>query len=133
MDKVTTHSASKVKNIDKSAPQDIGMAAGTDAEEAFEEGYGKASELAVQAACKGTGAKGGWNRRRGSSWSVQKYFNSGKSGKGANHAGKRQWSKTGGKKDGTGQEKGGKGDTSVWTHCGKLHQGELEQESERCG
>ena len=59
IDKVTTRSASKVKKIDTSAPQDIGMAAGTDGEKAFEEGYGKASELAVQAAYKGTGAKGG--------------------------------------------------------------------------
>ena len=30
IDKVTTHSALKVKNIDTSAPMEIGMAAGTD-------------------------------------------------------------------------------------------------------
>ena len=54
------------------------MAAGTDGEEAFEEGYGKASELAVQAAHKGTGAKGGWSGGEAPSWSVQKHFNSGK-------------------------------------------------------
>ena len=41
IDKVTRHSASKVKKIDTSAPMDIGMAAGTDGEEAFEEGDGK--------------------------------------------------------------------------------------------
>ena len=48
-----THSASKVKKIDTSAPMDIGMAAGTDGEEAFEEGYGKVSELAVQSSVQG--------------------------------------------------------------------------------
>ena len=52
------------------------MAAGTDGEEAFEEG--RASELAVQAVCKGTGANGGWSGGKGPSWSVQQYFNSGK-------------------------------------------------------
>ena len=41
--------ASKVKKLDTSAPLEIGMAAGTDDEEAFGEGYGKAPELAVQA------------------------------------------------------------------------------------
>ena len=40
-DKVTTHSASKVKKIDTSAPMEIGMAAGTDGEETFEEGTEK--------------------------------------------------------------------------------------------
>ena len=40
-DKVTTHSASKVKKIDTSAPMQIGLAAGTDGEETFEEWYGK--------------------------------------------------------------------------------------------
>ena len=48
------------------------MAAGTDGEATFEEGYGKASELAVQAMYNGTGAKGGWNGGKGPSWSVQK-------------------------------------------------------------
>ena len=95
------------------------MAAGTDGEETFEEGYGKTSELAVQAVYKGTGAKGGWNGGKGPSWSVQKHFNSGKGEKGANRAGKGQWSKTGGKKGGKGQEKGGKGDTRVCWSCGK--------------
>ena len=32
MDKVTTHSASKLKKIDTNAPLEIGMAAGTDGE-----------------------------------------------------------------------------------------------------
>ena len=53
----------------------------------------KTSDLAVQAVYKGTG-KGGWNAGKGPSWSVQKYFNSGKGEKGANRAGKGQWSKT---------------------------------------
>ena len=66
MDKVTTHSASKVKKIDTSAPMEIGMAAGTDGEEAFEEGYGKTSELAVQAVYKGTGSQRWMERRKGS-------------------------------------------------------------------
>ena len=61
IDKVSTHSAPKVKKIDTSAPMEIGMAEGADAEEAFEEGYGKTSELAVQAVYKVTGGKGGWN------------------------------------------------------------------------
>ena len=91
IDKVTTHSA-KVKRIDTSAPVEIGMAAGTDGEETFEEGHGKASEIAVQAMYKGTGAKGGWSGGNGTSWSVQKHFNSGKGEKGANRAGKGQWS-----------------------------------------
>ena len=59
------------------------------------------------------------NGGTGPSWSVQKYFNSGKGEKGANRAGKGQWSKTGGKKGGTGQAKGGKGDTRVCWSCGK--------------
>ena len=41
VDKVTTHSASKVKKIDTSAPMEIGMASGTDGEETFEEGRGR--------------------------------------------------------------------------------------------
>ena len=86
IDKVTTHSP-KVKKIDTSAQMEIGRTAGTDGEEAFEEGYGKTSELAVQAVYKGTGAKVGWNGGKGPSWSVQKYFNSGKGAKGASRAG----------------------------------------------
>ena len=49
MDKVTTHSASEVKKVGVSAPMKIGMAVGTDGEETFGEGYGRTSELAVQA------------------------------------------------------------------------------------
>ena len=41
IDKVTTLSASKGKKIDTSAPMEIGMAAGTDGDDALEEGYGK--------------------------------------------------------------------------------------------
>ena len=63
IDKVTTHSTSKVKKIDTSAPMEIGMAAGTEGEETFEEGYRKTSERAVH---EGTGAKGGWNGGKGS-------------------------------------------------------------------
>ena len=59
------------------------MATGTDGEEAFEEGYGETSELAVQAMYKGAGAKRGWNGEKGPSWSVQKNINSGKGEKGA--------------------------------------------------
>ena len=43
-----------MKKIDASAPMDIGMAAGADGEETFEEGYGKTPELALQAEYKGT-------------------------------------------------------------------------------
>ena len=67
IDKVTTHSASKVKKFDTSARMEIGMTAGTDGEEAFEEGYGKASEFAVQAAYNGSGGRGGWNGGKGPS------------------------------------------------------------------
>ena len=49
---VQTHSVSIVKKIDTSAPMEIGMASGTDGEEAFEEVYGKASEFAVQTVCE---------------------------------------------------------------------------------
>ena len=118
IDKVTTHSELKVKKTDTSAPMEIGTAAGTDGEETSEEGYGRTSEHAVQAVYKGTGGKGG--RKEGSpSWSVQKYFNSGKGEKGTNPAGKGHLSKTGGKKGGKGQEKGGKGDARVCWSCGK--------------
>ena len=86
--------------MDTSAPMEVGMAAGTDGEEVFEERYGKTSELAVQAVYKGTGAKGGWNGGKGPSSTVQKYFNSGKGEKGANRVGKGQWSMTEGKKGG---------------------------------
>ena len=37
IDKVTTHSAPKVKKNDTSAPKEIGITAGTDGEAAFEE------------------------------------------------------------------------------------------------
>ena len=74
--------------------------------------YGKASELAEQAVYKGTGGKGGWNGGKGPSWSVQKYFNSGKGEKGANRAGKGRRSKTGGRKR-------RKSDTRVCWSCGK--------------
>ena len=57
------------------------------------------------------GARGGW--------SVQKYFNSGKGEEGVNRAGKGEWSKTGDKKGGKGQEKGGKGDARVCWSRGK--------------
>ena len=46
-------------------------------------------------------------------------LNSGKGEKGANRVGKGQWSKTGGKKGGKGQEKGGKGDISLLDLWGK--------------
>ena len=68
---------------------------------------------------KGTLAKGGWSGGMGPSWSVQMYFNSGKGEKGPNRAGEGLWSKTGGKKGGKGQEKGGKGDIRVCWSCGK--------------
>ena len=77
-DKVMTHPAPKVKKIDTSEPLEVGMAAGTDGEEAFEEGYGKSSELAVQTVYKGIEFKGGWNGGKGPSWRVQKDFNSGR-------------------------------------------------------
>ena len=138
IDKVTTHLSSKVKKIDTCAPIEIGMA---DGEEAFVEGCGKASELAVQAVYKETGAKCGWSGGKGPSWSVQKYFISGERvKKGANRGGKGQWSKTGGKKRRKRtRERWERRHQSLLelrgnrTHCGKLREGELEQDSERCG
>ena len=62
--------------------------------------------------------RGGWNGGKGPSWSVQKSFNSGKGEKGANRAGKGQWSKTGGRR-GKGQEKGSEVDIRVCWNCGK--------------
>ena len=41
------------------------MAAVNDGEDAFGEGNGKTSELAVQAVYKGTAAQGGWNGGKG--------------------------------------------------------------------
>ena len=108
---------------------EVGIAAGTDGEETFEEGYGKASELAAQAVYMGTGAKGGWNGGKGPSWSVLKFFNSGKGETGANRAGKGQWSKTGSKKGGRGQEKGGKCETEFAGYVGR--QDTLQQIAQR--
>ena len=54
-------------------------------------------KLAVKAVFKGTGANGGWSGGMGPSWSVEKFFNSGKLEKRANRAGRGQWSKTRGK------------------------------------
>ena len=92
--------------------------------------YGKTSELAVQAVYTGTGGKGGRNGGKGPSWSVQKYFNSGKGEKGASRAGKGKWSKIGGKKGGKGQEKGSKGDTRVCRSCVKAVEEDKEDISE---
>ena len=47
------------------------------------------------------------------------YINSEKGEKGANRAGKGQWFKTGGKKGGKVQQKGGTGDIRVCCSCGK--------------
>ena len=138
IDKVTTHSASEVKKIDTSAPMETGMAARSGGEEAFEEGYGKPSEFTVQAVYKGTGAKGGWNGGKGPNLEcTEKLQQLARVNKGANRAGKGQWSKTRGKKGGKGQEKDCLSRSllelwETWTHRGKLHQGELERESERC-
>ena len=121
IDKVTTHPASKVNKIDTSAPMEIGMAAGADGEETFEQGCGKTFELAVQAVYNGSGGKGGWNGEKGLCWSVRKEVHQQRKGeKIANRAGKGQWSKTAGKKGGKGLEKGGKGDTRVCWNSGKL-------------
>ena len=56
---------------------------------------------------------------KGPSWSVQKCFKSSKGEKERIVLEKEQWSKTGGKKGGKGQEKGGKGDARVCWSCGK--------------
>ena len=71
----------------------------------------------------------------GPSWSVQKYFNSGRGAKGSYRAGKVQWSKTRGKEEkvkrkaaNVTSEFAGAGENR--THCGKVRQGELEQASE---
>ena len=83
------------------------------------EGYRNHLSLLVQTVYKGPGGKGGWNGVKGACWSVQKYFNSGKDDKGANHSGKGQWSKTGQDRR-KGQERGGKGDPRVCWARGKI-------------
>ena len=47
IDKVTTHSTSKVRKSDTSAPMEISMSAGTNGEDTLEEGCGKTSEFVV--------------------------------------------------------------------------------------
>ena len=66
IDKVTTQSEPKVKKIDSSVTREIGMAAGTDGEEAFEEGYGKASGLAAPSSVQGNRRQRWIERRKGS-------------------------------------------------------------------
>ena len=106
----------------------------TDGEEAFEERYGQASELAVQAVYKGTGAKGGWNGGKGPCWSVQKYFNSGKDEKKKRIALKRG---SGPEPEARQEEKGKRKAAKVTPEFagaeGKvIVSRELEQESEHC-
>ena len=84
-DKVTIHSVSKLKKIDTNAPMEIGVAAGTDRSK---KGTEKHLNLQCRQCFKGTGAKGGWNGGEVSSWSEQKYFNSGKGERGASRVGK---------------------------------------------
>ena len=119
-DNVTTISASNVKKIDTTTPVEIGVAAGTDGEEAFEEGYGKTSRLAVQAVKREQEPKvDGVEERVPTTGVCRNTSTAAKGEKGANRAGKGQWSKTVGKTGGKGQEKGGKGDTRVCWSCGK--------------
>ena len=63
VDKVTTLSASKVKKIDTSAPMEIGMAAGTDGDEALEEGYGKHLNLQCRRYTREQEPKVEWRKR----------------------------------------------------------------------
>ena len=65
-DKVTTHSTSKVKKIDTSAPMEIGMAAGTDSEETFEEGYAKNIRTRSANSVQGNTSQRWMERRKGS-------------------------------------------------------------------
>ena len=97
------------------------MAAGADGEETFEEGYGKTSELAVQAVYKGTGGKGGWNGGKGPSWSVQKYFTSpaAKAKKARIVLERDSGPRREARKEEKGQEKGGNGHIRVCCSCGE--------------
>ena len=116
IDKVTAHSVSKVEKIDTSAPMEIGMTAGTDGEEACEGGYMKASQLAVQAVWEPK-VDGMEDRVR-----VGAYRNTSTAAKVRRERielERGQWSETGGKKGGKGQEKGDKGETGVCWSCGK--------------
>ena len=139
LDKVTTQSAHKVKKMDTSAPVESGVAAETDGEETFEEGYGKHLNYLCQQCTREQGPKVDGTEERVPVEVYRDLEAAAKVKKRADRAGKGQWSKTGGKKGGKGQEKGGKGDTRVcWicgenrTRCDKLRLVELEQESERC-
>ena len=123
-----TLSASKVKKIDTSVPMEIGIAAGTDGEEAFEDGYGKASELAVQAVHKGT--RGQAYRSTSTAERVKKERIVLERDSGPRLEARKE------EKD---KRKVAKvtlefaGAVGKLDHCNKLHQGELKQESERCG
>ena len=97
IDKVTTHSASKVKKIDTSGSN--GDQHGC--RKAPEEGYRIESELAVQAGYKGAGAKGGWNGAKAPVGAYRGTSTEAEVQKGANRAGKGQWSRMGGQKGGT--------------------------------
>ena len=133
MDKFTTHSASKVDRTNRD-----GMGAGIDGEEALKKGLEKPLNCKQctreqEPIVNGTGRGG-----EGVPTGVYGHIDSEWDEKGTNRAGNGQWSKTGGKKGGKVQEKGGKGDTKSLlkslenrSHCGELHQEELDQKSER--
>ena len=67
IDKVATHSVSKVRKIDTSAAMEIGMAAGTDGEAAFDGGTEKHPNLQ----CKQCTREQEPKADGGPSWSVQ--------------------------------------------------------------
>ena len=77
---------------------------------------------------------------KGPNWSVQKYFNSGKGEKKERNVQERDSGpRPEARKEEKDESKVAKGDTRVclelrenMTHCGKLHQGDLAHESERC-
>ena len=106
--------SSKVKKIDTSAPIMIGIAAGTDGEESIRKMVRKS--IRTRSAGSEQEPKVDGTEDRVPAGANRSTSNSGKAEKGANRVGKGQWSKTGGKKGGKGQEKG---DIRVCWSCGK--------------
>ena len=84
IDKVMTHSASKVKKIDERTH--VGMTAGTDGEGNIRRRFGKHQKLQCKQCTRAQEAKVDGTEGKDPSLTVQKYFDSGKGEEGANRA-----------------------------------------------
>ena len=96
------------------------MAAGTGGEEAFEEGYGKASELEVQAVFQGNRSQRWMEWRKGSQLECTEVLSTAERAKKERIELERDSGpRPEARKRGKGQEKGGKGDIQICWSCGK--------------